>query len=129
MVMDDRPAKALPSRREAPRRQHEATTMIVTSSPDVVLKLTIQIVAAHVEKNEVAIDALPDGGANLCEAAVVARQEDRARTKARRRHERRRLGGPQAQSERRSKAAEPAEPDLHSRPPPSGGGAGVGSPE
>jgi predicted transcriptional regulator len=34
-------------------------TMVETSSPDVVLRLTVQIVAAHVENNQVAIDALP----------------------------------------------------------------------
>jgi len=34
-------------------------TMVETSSPDLVLKLTAQIVAAHVEHNLVAADALP----------------------------------------------------------------------
>ena len=33
--------------------------MVETSSPDLILRLTVQIVAAHVENNEVAIDALP----------------------------------------------------------------------
>ncbi len=33
--------------------------MVETSSPDLVLKLTAQIVAAHVEHNLVAADALP----------------------------------------------------------------------
>jgi predicted transcriptional regulator len=34
-------------------------TMVETSSPDLVLRLTVQIVAAHVENNLVAVDALP----------------------------------------------------------------------
>jgi predicted transcriptional regulator len=33
--------------------------MVETSSPDLVLRLTVQIVAAHVENNVVAADALP----------------------------------------------------------------------
>ncbi len=33
--------------------------MVESSSPDVVLRLTVQIVAAHVANNQVAIDALP----------------------------------------------------------------------
>ncbi len=33
--------------------------MVETSSPDMILRLTAQIVAAHVEHNLVAADALP----------------------------------------------------------------------
>jgi len=59
MEMDERLAKALTSRGAVQRRHHEAMTMVETSSPDLVLKLTAQIVAAHVEHNLVAADALP----------------------------------------------------------------------
>jgi predicted transcriptional regulator len=57
--MDERLAKVLTSPREIRFRQYEAITMVESSSPDVVLSLTIQIVAAHVENNPVAVDALP----------------------------------------------------------------------
>jgi predicted transcriptional regulator len=56
--MDERLAKAVTSCGEGQRRQYEVT-MVETSSPDVVLRLTVQIVAAHIENNLVAIDALP----------------------------------------------------------------------
>jgi hypothetical protein len=47
--MDERLAKAVTSCGEGQRRQYEVT-MVETSSPDVVLRLTVQIVAAHIEK-------------------------------------------------------------------------------
>jgi predicted transcriptional regulator len=58
-MMDERLAKALTSRGEVQRRHREAMTMVDTSSPDLLLRLTVQIVSAHVEHNLVPADALP----------------------------------------------------------------------
>ncbi|MGA8197159.1 MAG: hypothetical protein WB902_27785, partial [Acetobacteraceae bacterium] len=59
MAMDERVAKALASRGQVERRHPGAMTMVETSSPDLVLRLTVQIVAAHVEHNVVPAEALP----------------------------------------------------------------------